>query len=158
MTQPAAQPPDLNPSLGRCVRILLVEDSAADVAMTVAALRDARMANDVHVVGDGERAMDYLRNVGVYRDAPRPDLLLLDLNLPRKDGRELLAELQQDENLGSIPVIVLTSSSAEVDILRSYELGANAFVTKPVGFDEFLEAVRGIEDFWLALVRLPRTV
>ena len=145
----------LNRSIARPVQILLVEDSPSDAAMTKAALREARIANDVHVVGDGEKAIDFLRRQGAYAEAPRPDLVLLDLNLPRKDGREVLADIKGDPQLHTIPVVVLTTSAAEADIVRSYSLHANSYVTKPVGIDAFLEAIRGIEDFWLTLVRLP---
>lgn len=145
----------LRPDLGRPVQILLVEDSPSDVAMTLAALREGRMANELLSVGDGEAAMSFLRREGTYGGAWRPDLVLLDLNLPRKDGREVLAEVKADEDLKTIPVVVLTTSSAEADIVRSYELHANAYVTKPVGFEAFLTALRDIEGFWLSLVRLP---
>lgn len=145
----------LSPSAARVIEILLVEDSPSDAAMTVAALRDGHVVNEVHVVDDGEKAMDFLYRRGAYVGAPRPDLLLLDLNLPRKDGREVLAEVKGDPALRSIPVVVLTTSAAEADVLKSYELYANSYVTKPVGLDSFLEAIRGIEDFWLQLVRLP---
>jgi two-component system, chemotaxis family, response regulator Rcp1 len=156
MTAPAKLQSLLSPELGRPIQILLVEDSPSDVAITEAALRDGHIANVIHVVGDGEAAMAFLHRVGDYTDAPRPDVILLDLNLPKKDGRAVLAEIKADDDLKVIPVVVLTTSSAETDILRSYELHANSYVTKPVGFDAFLDAVRGIEDFWLSLVRLPR--
>ncbi len=138
------------------IQILLVEDSPGDVALTTEALRDARIANDLHVVGDGEAALAFLRGEGEYAGAPRPDLMLLDLNLPRKDGREVLAEVKWDENLRRIPVVVLTTSTAEVDILRSYDLHANCYISKPVDFGEFLDVVRSIEGFWLSIVRLPK--
>lgn len=145
----------VDPIAGRPIRILLVEDSPSDAAMTVATLREARVANEIDVVGDGDLAMAYLRHALPYESAPRPDLVLLDLNLPRKDGREVLAEMKEDGDLKAIPVVVLTSSAAETDIVKSYELHANSFVTKPVGLDEFLDAIRVIEEFWLALVQLP---
>lgn len=145
----------LRPSVGRAVHILLVEDSPSDVAMTVNALREGRIANELHVVGDGEQAMAFLHGEGEFAAAPRPDLILLDLNLPRKDGREVLAEVKADPDLQLIPVVVLTTSSAEVDVLQAYRLHANSYVTKPVAFDAFFAAIRGIEDFWLSLVRLP---
>lgn len=151
--RPIARPPD--GGSGNPIQILLVEDSPSDVALTTAALREGRIANDLHVLGDGEAAMAFLRGEGVYERAVRPDLLILDLNLPKKDGREVLAELKSDPELSTIPVIVLTTSSADTDVNRSYELRANAYVTKPVGFDAFLGAIRSIEDFWLELVRLP---
>jgi chemotaxis family two-component system response regulator Rcp1 len=145
----------LHASLGRTVRILLVEDSASDVAMTVAALREGWIANDLHVATDGEAAMDFLYRRGEFGNAPRPDLIILDLNLPKKDGREVLAEVKADEDLKAIPVAILTTSSAEADVLRSYNLHANSYMTKPVGFDQFLATVQQIETFWLTYVRLP---
>jgi chemotaxis family two-component system response regulator Rcp1 len=145
----------LDPNLGRPVQVLLVEDSPSDAAMTIEAMHEGRIVNQVHVATDGEIAMAFLRQQGPYADAPRPDLILLDLNLPRMDGREVLRAVKDDLNLKTIPIIVLTTSAAEADILKSYELHANAYVTKPVAFDAFLAAVRGIEDFWLALVHLP---
>lgn len=142
---------------GQPIRILLVEDSPSDVEMTVEALREGRIANNVLVVSDGQAAMEALHREGSYADWPTPDLILLDLNLPKKDGREVLEEIKQDEVLKQIPVVILTTSSAEEDILRAYRLYANSYVTKPVGFGPFLDAIRGIEDFWLSLVRLPAT-
>ncbi len=137
------------------IQILLVEDSPGDVRLTQEVLRDARIANELHVVGDGEKAMAFLRRTGPHAGGPRPDLVLLDLNLPRKDGREVLAEMSEDEDLRTVPVIVLTTSAAEQDILRSYQLAANAYVTKPIDLDEFITVVRSIETFWLSIVRLP---
>jgi two-component system, chemotaxis family, response regulator Rcp1 len=142
-------------SLGRAVQILLVEDSPSDVAMTVAALREGHIANDMHVAGDGETAVDFLHRRGEFAGVPRPDLILLDLNLPKKDGLEVLADVKADDDLKAIPVVVLTTSAAESDVLRSYKLHANSYVTKPVGFEPFLAAVQQIETFWLTLVRLP---
>ena len=138
------------------IQILLVEDSPGDVALTTEALRDARIANDLHVVGDGESAIAFLRGEGAYAGVPRPDLVLLDLNLPRKDGREVLAEIKWDEALRRIPVVVLTTSTAEVDILESYDLHANCYISKPVDFTQFLGVVQSIEGFWLSIVRLPK--
>jgi len=155
MSSVRSAPTIVNPDLGRPIHILLVEDSPSDVAMTVEALREGRIVNQLHVAEDGEVAMEFLRRQGRYTDAPRPDLIVLDLNMPRKDGREVLAEVKEDDDLKTIPVVVLTTSSAELDILRSYHLHANSYVTKPVGFQPFLDAVRGIEDFWLSVVRLP---
>jgi CheY-like chemotaxis protein len=155
MTSASATRPVLNASIGRPIRILLVEDSPSDAAMTVSALREGRIVNDMHVVTDGEEAMAFLRHQYPYANAPRPDLIVLDLNLPKKDGREVLAEVKVDEDLKVIPVVVLTTSSAEADILRSYQLHANSYVNKPVELDAFLAAIRCIEDFWLSLVRLP---
>ncbi|PZS36195.1 MAG: response regulator [Pseudonocardiales bacterium] len=139
----------------RPIQILLVEDSPGDVRLTEEILRDAKIANDLHVVNDGEQAMDFLRSAGAHAGAPRPDLVLLDLNLPRKDGREVLAELKTDSELRRIPVIVLTTSSADEDVLRSYDLNANCYITKPIDLDEFISVVRSIEAFWLSIVRLP---
>jgi CheY-like chemotaxis protein len=150
-----SSPQVLNASVARPIEILLVEDSPSDVAMTTAALRDGRIANVIHVVDDGEKAMAFLRREGEYAGAPRPDLILLDLNLPRKDGSEVLAEVKSDTDLHTIPVVILTTSAAESDVLRAYELHANSYVTKPVGFDNFFNVIRGIDDFWLSLVRLP---
>ncbi|MDX6697790.1 MAG: hypothetical protein QOE65_1187 [Solirubrobacteraceae bacterium] len=137
------------------IQILLVEDSPGDVRLTQEVLRDARIANDLHVVGDGEEAMAFLRQEGDHAGRPRPDLVLLDLNLPRKDGREVLAEINADPELKSVPVIVLTTSEAEQDILRSYRLAANAYITKPIDLSELVAVVRSIETFWLSIVRLP---
>ena len=156
MTIASATVPHLDPNLGRPVQVLLVEDSPSDAAMTIEAMHEGRIVNQVHVATDGEMAMAFLRRQGPYADAPRPDLILLDLNLPRMDGREVLREVKDDPILKTIPVIVLTTSAAEGDILKSYELHANAYVTKPVAFEAFFSAVRGIEDFWLALVHLPQ--
>ena len=149
--------PQLNAALSRPVEILLVEDSPSDAAMTVEALKEGRIVIQLSVATDGEMAMAMLRNEGDYVDAVRPDLIILDLNLPKMDGREVLDQIKTDDALMSIPVVILTSSSAETDILQSYQLRANSYVTKPVGLDAFLAAVRGIEDFWLSLVRLPPT-
>jgi len=140
-----------NAQAAQPIQILLVEDSPGDVRLTEEILRDAKIANDLHVVNDGEQAMDFLRST----DAPRPDVMLLDLNLPRKDGREVLAELKDDPKLRRIPVIVLTTSSADQDVLRSYDLNANCYITKPINLDEFISVVRSIENFWLSIVRLP---
>jgi chemotaxis family two-component system response regulator Rcp1 len=139
------------------VQILLVEDSPGDIRLTREVLRDAKIANELHIVGDGEAAMSFLHRTGEYADARRPDLILLDLNLPRKDGREVLSELKDDAELHRIPVIVLTTSAAEQDILRSYDLQAACYITKPIDLDEFIAVVRSIESFWLSIVRLPPT-
>lgn len=138
------------------IHILLVEDNPGDVRLTKEALRGAKVANDLRVVGDGEAAINYLRRRGPYVDAPRPDIVLLDLNLPRLDGREVLADIKSDPDLAKIPIIILTSSSAERDINSAYELHANCYISKPVDFTEFIEAVRSLEGFWLRIVRLPR--
>jgi len=144
----------VNPEI---IQILLVEDSPSDVEFTIEAMREAKVANQLHVVVDGVDAMAFLRQEDPYVTAPQPDLILLDLNLPRKDGKEVLAEIRSDPRLQPIPVAILTTSRAESDILRSYELGANCFITKPVRLEEFLEVIRTIESFWLTIVRLlPR--
>jgi len=137
------------------IEILLVEDNAADVRLTREALKDAKVRNQLHVAADGVEAMAFLRREGRHAGAPRPDLVLLDLNLPKKDGREVLEEIKQDPGLQNIPVVILTTSQAEEDVLRSYQLRANAYVTKPVDLEQFLEVVRSIESFWLEIVRLP---
>lgn len=137
------------------VEILLVEDNEADVRLTREALKENKVANILHVVGDGEEAIAFLRQKGKYTDAPRPDLILLDLNLPKKDGREVLAEIKVDDDLKRIPVVVLTISKAEEDILKSYNLHANCYITKPIDLNQFMKVVQSIEDFWLALVKLP---
>ena len=142
---------------GDPVQILLVEDSPGDIRLTREVLRDAKIANELHIVGDGEEAMRFLRRQGVFDGVPRPDLVLLDLNLPRKDGREVLAELKEDPDLHLIPVIVLTTSAAEQDVLRSYDLNAACYITKPIDLDEFISVVRSIESFWLSIVRLPHS-
>ena len=139
------------------VQILLVEDSPGDVRLTQEILRDAKIANELHVVGDGEEAMAFLRREDGHAGVPRPDLILLDLNLPRKDGREVLEELKAEPDLHSIPVIVLTTSAAERDVLRSYELSASCYITKPIDLNEFITVVRSIENFWLSIVRFPPT-
>jgi CheY-like chemotaxis protein len=138
------------------IEILLVEDSPSDAQLASEALQTAKIANRLSHVEDGVEAMQYLRRQGPYRDVPRPDLILLDLNLPRKDGREVLAELKEDPQLKQIPVVVLTTSRAEQDVLRSYALHANCYITKPVDFTQFMEVVKSIENFWLAIVTLPK--
>lgn len=137
------------------IDVLLVEDDPGDVLMTREAFEENKVANRLAVVSDGESAMTYLRKEGPYADAPTPDLVLLDLNLPRMDGREVLAAMKGDDNLRSIPVVVLTTSEAEEDVLRSYALHANAYVTKPVDFQRFIDVVRQIDDFFVQVVRLP---
>jgi two-component system, chemotaxis family, response regulator Rcp1 len=137
------------------VQILMVEDNDGDVFLTTEALKEAKIANCVHIVHDGVEALEFLRGEGKYATAPRPDLILLDLNLPRMDGREVLAAIKPDAELCRIPVVVLTSSSAEQDVLRSYELHANCYIVKPVDFSGLMEVVKSIEDFWLTVVRLP---
>lgn len=137
------------------INILLVEDNPADAELTRVAMDEVKMINSLHIVSDGIDALDFLYRRGAFGDAPRPDLILLDLNLPRKDGREVLAEIKEDENLKTIPIVILTSSSAEEDILRTYKLHANAFISKPVDLDQFIRVVRTIEEFWIAIVKLP---
>jgi CheY-like chemotaxis protein len=137
------------------LQVLLVEDDPGDELITREAFEENEVRNVLHVVRDGEEALDFLYQRGRYADAPRPGLILLDLNLPRFDGREVLAQIKSDPELMAIPVVVLTTSEAEEDILRSYQLHANAYVTKPVDFDRFLSVVRQIDDFFVSLVRLP---
>ncbi|MGD8568653.1 MAG: response regulator [Gammaproteobacteria bacterium] len=137
------------------IEILLVEDNPADVRLTREALKEAKVRNQLHVVEDGVAAMAFLNRQGEYADAPRPDLILLDLNLPKKDGREVLEEIKRDDMLKRIPVVVLTTSQAEEDIVKTYNLHANCYVTKPVDLDQFITIVRSIEDFWLTIVKLP---
>lgn len=140
----------------RPIEVLLVEDDPGDVLLTTEAFEHNKVKNNLHVVNDGEQAMAFLRREDKYAGSPRPDLILLDLNLPRKDGREVLEEIKADEDLRSVPVVVLTTSEADEDILRSYHLHANAYVTKPVDFDQFIRVVRQIDDFFVTVVKLPR--
>ena len=142
---------------GRPVEVLLVEDNPGDVRLTREALKEAKVRNSLSVVGDGVEAMAFLRREGSYATAPRPDIVLLDLNLPKKDGREVLAEVKADPDLRRIPVVILTTSKAEEDILKTYDLHANCFVTKPVDFDQFIKVIQSIEGFWLTIVQLPGT-
>jgi len=143
-------------SSGRPVNILLVEDNPGDVRLTIEALRDGKVRNNLSVVGDGVEALRFLRREGRHTEAVRPDLILLDLNLPKMDGREVLAAIKSDDELKSIPVVVLTTSQADQDILRSYALHANCYVTKPVDLDQFIGVVRSIENFWFSIVTIPR--
>jgi len=140
---------------GIMIQILLVEDDPGDVLITREAFAENRVRNHLSVVSDGEAAIEFLRREGAFASAPRPDLILLDLNLPRKAGHEVLAEVKSDADLQRIPVVILTTSDAEEDILRSYDLHANAYVTKPVDFDRFLGVVRQIDDFFVTVVKLP---
>jgi two-component system, chemotaxis family, response regulator Rcp1 len=142
-------------SLGRAVEILLVEDNPGDVRLTREALKEGKVNNILHVVEDGVKALAFLRREGEYSDAPRPDLILLDLNLPRKGGREVLQDVKSDPVLRHIPVVILTSSQAEQDIARAYDLHANCYITKPVDLDQFITVVQSIEEFWLSIVKLP---
>ena len=139
----------------KTVDILLVEDDPADVVLTKEGLKSAKLRINLFAVSDGIEALRYLRREGPYRTEPRPDLILLDLNLPRKDGRETLRDLRADEKLRGIPVVVLTTSEAEQDILKCYDLGANCYITKPVGFEAFIKVVHALEDFWFTLVKMP---
>jgi CheY-like chemotaxis protein len=141
---------------GRPIEILLVEDNPGDVRLTIEGLKEGKVRNNLHVARDGVEALAFLHREGEYRDAVRPDLILLDLNLPRKDGREVLQDLKQDPALRTIPVVVLTTSRSEQDVLRSYELQANCYITKPVDLEQFITVVKSIEDFWLTIVTLPR--
>ncbi|HEX5924280.1 MAG TPA: response regulator [Baekduia sp.] len=140
---------------GQPIEVLLVEDDPGDVLLIREAFDFNKVHNNLNVVSDGEQALDYLRGTGDYTDRIRPDLVLLDLNLPRKDGREVLAEVKSDPDLRTIPIVVLTTSEAEEDVLKSYQLHANAYVTKPVDFERFVSIVRQIDDFFVSVVRLP---
>ncbi|MET9890385.1 response regulator [Streptomyces sp. NPDC006465] len=146
----------MTPSAGTPIDVLLVEDDPGDELMTREAFEDNKIGNTLHVVRDGEEALDFLYRRGAHTGAPTPDLILLDLNLPKYDGRQVLEKIKSDPALSHIPVVVLTTSAAEEDILRSYKLHANAYVTKPVDLDQFIAAVRQIDDFFVQVVRLPR--
>ena len=137
------------------IEILLVEDDPGDVDLAKESLEESKLRVNLNVVEDGVKAIDFLRKTDPYFDAPTPDLVLLDLNLPRKDGREVLADLRKDERLAAIPVVVLTTSDADEDILKSYGLGANCYVTKPVGMEQFMKVIQSIENFWFTVVKLP---
>lgn len=139
----------------RPIEILLVEDNPSDVRLTVEALKEGRVSNNLHVVRDGVEAMSFLRRKGRFAKSVRPDLILLDLNLPKKDGREVLAEIKKDSKLKLIPVIILTTSKAEQDVLKTYKLHANCYIPKPVDLERFITVVKAIEDFWLSIVKLP---
>jgi CheY-like chemotaxis protein len=143
------------PEAGHLARILLVEDSPEDVLLTRESLKEAKVANELHVVEDGEAALDYVNRRGQWADALRPDLIILDLNLPRKDGREVLMELKEDDDLKLIPVVVLTTSASDEDVLRSYEHHVNAYIRKPVDLNRFVEIAHSIDEFWLGVVTLP---
>lgn len=145
-----------NSKNGSTVEILLVDDSTGDVRLAQEALKDAKVVNKIHVASDGVEALAFLRREGQYTDAPRPDLILLDLNMPRMDGREVLVEIKKDPSLRRIPVVVLTTSDAEQDVLKTYDLHANCYVTKPIDFEQFIAVLRSIEDFWLTIVKLPQ--
>ena len=141
---------------GKPVEILLVEDNPGDVRLTIEGLKEGKVKNNLHVVEDGVEALAFLQKEGKYTDAVRPDLILLDLNLPKKDGREVLSAIKSDQELCHIPVVVLTTSKAEQDILKAYSLHANCYITKPVDLDQFISVVESIEDFWFTIVKLPR--
>jgi two-component system, chemotaxis family, response regulator Rcp1 len=145
-------------SIGYPIEILLVEDNPADVRLTEEALREGKVRNRLSVARDGVEAIRFLKREGEFAAAPRPDLILLDLNLPKKDGRQVLAEIKANDDLKLIPVVVLTTSSAELDILKSYALHANCYITKPVDLDQFVSVVKSIDNFWLTVVRLPPDV
>ena len=140
------------------IEILLAEDNPGDAQLTVEGFKDAKVENNITVVEDGKEALAYLRHEGPYADVQLPDLILLDLNMPKKDGREVLAEIKADEGLRRIPVLIFTVSSAEKDILAAYNLQASAFITKPIDLDEFITVVRSLEEFWLSIVKLPQGV
>jgi CheY-like chemotaxis protein len=137
------------------IEILLVEDNPGDSRLAKEALKESKLKNNLYVAEDGVEAMNFLRKAGKYSKMPRPDLVILDLNLPKKDGREVLAEIKNDDNLKRIPVVILTISKAEEDILKTYNLHANCYVTKPLDLDQFMKVVKSIEDFWLTIVKLP---
>jgi CheY-like chemotaxis protein len=137
------------------IEILLIEDNPGDVRLTKEALKDGKILNNLNVASDGVEAMAFLKREGKYSDAPHPELILLDLNLPKKDGREVLAEIKSNPELKRIPVVILTSSAAEQDVVKSYNLHANCYITKPVDLDQFIHVVKSIEHFWLTVVRLP---
>ncbi len=139
----------------RSIEILLVEDNPGDVRLTQEALKENKIRNNLHVAKDGVEAMNFLRKINEYKDAPRPDLVLLDLNLPKKDGREVLTEIKTDEKLRSIPVVILTTSDAEDDVARAYQHYANCYIRKPIDLNRFIEVVKIIENFWLSIVELP---
>ncbi len=141
--------------IGKPVDILLVEDNPGDVRLAKEALKENKMLNAIYVVEDGVEAMAFLRKEGKYSGKPRPDIVLLDLNLPKKDGREVLAEIKEDRDLKRIPVVILTVSSADEDILKTYNLHANCYITKPIDLSQFMKVVKSIEDFWLTIVKLP---
>jgi two-component system response regulator len=137
------------------VEILLIEDNPGDVRLTIEALKESKIINNLNIVYDGIEAMEYLTKQGKFKDKPRPELILLDLNLPKKDGREVLAEIKANDKLKRIPVVILTTSEADEDILRTYQLHANCYITKPVNMDQFIKVVKSVGDFWFSIVRLP---
>ncbi|MBY9010171.1 MAG: response regulator [Candidatus Lokiarchaeota archaeon] len=139
----------------KAVEILLIEDNPGDVRLTIEALKESKIINNLHVVDDGIEAMSYLKKERIYKDMPRHDLIILDLNMPKKDGREVLGELKSDDWLKQIPIIILTTSEAEEDIIKSYELHANCYITKPVNMEQFIKVVKSVGDFWFSIVMLP---
>lgn len=143
--------------LGRPVVILMIEDNPGDVLLTMEALKEVKIRNSVHVAKDGVEGIEFLHREGKFADAPRPDIIFLDLNLPRKDGREVLAEIKDDPELRRIPVVILTTSTAEQDVLKTYNLHANCYITKPVDLDQFISVVQSIENFWFSIVKLAPT-
>jgi chemotaxis family two-component system response regulator Rcp1 len=148
----------MSPDQFRMVEILLVEDNPADVRLTIEALKDSKMKNNLSVVNDGVEAVEFLKKRGKYANAPKPDLILLDLNLPKKDGREVLKEIKEDDNIKRIPVVILTISKADEDIIKTYNLHANCYITKPVDLQQFVKVVKSIEDFWFTIVVLPNGI
>ena len=155
MAFPTLEPSDRSLRLGHPIEILLVEDNPGDVLLTQESLAESKVNNTLHVVKDGVEAMAFVRQEGQYADRPRPDLILLDLNLPRKDGREVLGELKSDEDLRRIPVVILTTSSQEEDVAQAYDAHANCYITKPIDLEQFMKVVGTIESFWLEIVKLP---
>ena len=142
-------------NIGSAVDILLVEDNPGDVRLTIEALKESKILNNLNVVDDGIEALAYLNKEGKYKDRPHPDLIILDLNLPRKDGREVLAEIKEHKNFKRIPIVILTISEAEEDILKTYQLHANCFITKPVDINQFTKVVKSVSNFWFSIVKLP---
>jgi len=139
----------------KAVEILLIEDNPGDVRLTIEALKESKIINNLQVVEDGIEALSYLKKEGIYKDKPRPDLIILDLNLPKKDGREVLAEIKSNDTFKQIPIVILTTSEAEEDIIKSYELHANCYITKPVNMEQFIKVVKSVGDFWFSIVILP---
>lgn len=139
----------------KAVEILLIEDNPGDVRLTIEALKESKIINNLQVVEDGIEALSYLKKEGIYKDKPRPDLIILDLNLPKKDGREVLAEIKSNDIFKQIPIVILTTSEAEEDIIKSYELHANCYITKPVNMEQFIKVVKSVSNFWFSMVKLP---
>ena len=142
-------------NIGRAVEILLIEDNPGDVRLTIEALKESKILNNLNIVEDGMEAMAYLKREGKYKDQPHPDLIILDLDLPKKDGREVLAEIKEHKDFKRIPIVVLTISKAEEDILKTYQLHANCFITKPVDINQFIKVVKSVSNFWFTIVKLP---